>query len=155
MSTNMEKNDDQYFMQLAIAEARKGKAEGELPFANVIVRNNEVIATNHCQEGRLKDVTTHSELLTVSDACRQLKTNNLSDCTIYCTNEPCLMCASAIFQAKIGKLVIGADRSDIAHIARPRKLKVEDLINDLGYKAEVVSGVLREEVIALFKDIKK
>lgn len=148
------KSDAEY-MALAIEEAVRAKEEGELPFGNVIVQNGAVIARGHVQERALKTVLAHSELQAIDRACKLLGKTNLSNCTIYCSNEPCLMCSAAIFQAKIPRVVIGASRSDLPHILRPRKFRIDDLAQDSGYKVEIVRGVLKEQIIALFADIQK
>jgi len=147
--------DDEKYMEIAIEEANKAKAEGEWPIGNVIVRNDEVIARNHVREKHEKTVLAHSELHTVNDACKILGTTNLSDCTIYCTNEPCLMCAAAIMQAKIPRIVIGLARTDLPHLLRERKFRIEHLAEDAGYGPAIVRGVLKEKILRLFADIKK
>ena len=148
-------NSDEYYMQAAIDEAKKAKTNGEWPFGAVVVYKEKIIARNRRSESRDKTVIAHAELQAVNDACKQLGTIDLTDCSIYCSNEPCLMCASAIFQAHISKIVIGASRSDFPHLLRPRKLHIEDLAQDLSYTPEIVRGVLKKSVVALFTDIRK
>ncbi len=65
------------------------------------------------------------------------------------------MCASAIFQAKIPKVVTGVSRSDMPNLLRERKLKIENLVDDAGYPIEIIKGVLKDEILELFSDIKK
>ncbi len=148
-------NTDAHYMHLALEQGKEAKLSGEWPFGAVIVCGDKVIAQNHCTEGAAKNVLAHAELQAVNDACKVLGRNKFDDCVIYCTNEPCLMCASAIIQAKIPKVVIGACRIDMPHLLRERKLKIEDLADDAGYPIEIVKGVLKGEVIQLFSDIKK
>lgn len=142
-------------MEMAIAQAEEAKMDGEWPFGAAIVRDGEVIAQNRCREAKEKTVLAHAELHSVNDACKALSTNNLSDCVIYCSNEPCLMCAAAIFQAKIPRVVIGASRSDLPELLRERQFRIEHLAEDSGFNPEIVRGVLKDKVIALFADIKK
>ncbi|NND64367.1 MAG: nucleoside deaminase, partial [Gammaproteobacteria bacterium] len=123
--------NDEVHMNAALAQAKQAKTAGELPFGAVVVCDGKVIAQNRCRESHEKTVAAHAELQAVNDACRALKTTDLKDCTIYCTNEPCLMCASAIFQANVKRIVIGALRDDFPDILRPRKLRIEDLASDL------------------------
>jgi tRNA(adenine34) deaminase len=146
---------DEQYMELAIEQGKEAKADGEWPFGAVIVQDGEVVAKNRRREAKLKTVLGHAELLAVDDACKALGRTNLSDCTIYTTNEPCLMCAAAIFQAKIPRIVIGASRADIRHLVRERNFHIENLAEDSGYKPEMVRGVLRDEVLALFADVHK
>lgn len=147
--------NDQDFMELAIEQARLAKEHGEWPFGSVIVYDGKVVASNRRSETADRNVISHAELKTVSDACQALGRNNLSDCTIYTTNEPCLMCASAIFQAKIPRVVISLSRSDLPHLLRERKLRIEDVAEDSGYQIEIKKHVLKEKTLELFKDIKK
>ncbi len=148
------KSDDLY-MALAIQEATQAKQNGEWPFGAVIVSGGKIISRNRCREAAEKTVLAHAELHAVNDACKSLGRNNLNDCTIYCTNEPCLMCAAAIFQAKIPRIVIGASRSDLPHLLRERQFRIEHLAEDSGYNPEIVRGVLKEKVIDLFADVRK
>lgn len=143
---------DEEYMRLAIAEAKQAEAAGEWPFGTVIVSGDRVVAANRVSEKEDRNVLSHSELKTVGDACRTLGRNKLDDCVIYCTAEPCLMCASAIFQAKIPRVVFGASREDLARLLRKRQLSIDDLAADAGYPVEIVRGISRDEVLALFSD---
>ena len=147
-------NDERY-MELALRQAGEAKQNGEWPFGAVVVQGDTVVAQNRCRETSEKTVLAHAEMHAINDACISLGRTNLSDCVIYCTNEPCLMCASAIFQAKIPRVVIGACRTDLPHLLRPRQLRIEDLAVDAGFKTELVRGVLKEKVIALFEGLKR
>ena len=121
----MQVKKDQDFMLLAIEQAKKAKETGDLPFGAVVVYKNNVIGSGKAEDKSTADVTAHAELNALREACRKLKTDNLEDCIIYCTNEPCVMCAAGIFQAGILRVVIGASRADLSHILRPRKLSIE------------------------------
>lgn len=146
---------DREYMKLAVEQAKQAKKESEWPFGAVIVCDNQVIAQNRVSEKMDRNVLSHAELKTVGDACKALGRNNLSDCVIYCSNEPCLMCAAAIFQAKIPKVVIGASRSDLPRLLRKRRLDIKNIAEDSGYHIEIVHGICREDVLKLFEDIKK
>ncbi len=148
-------DNDEQFIKVAIDEAKMAKVTGEWPFGAVIVRNGEIIARAACTETGTKNVLGHAELQALNTACLAVASNNLSDCAIYGTNEPCLMCASAIFQAKIPKITFALSRSDLPHLLRERKLRIEDLAADAGYNPQITKGVLKEEVLELFADIKK
>jgi tRNA(adenine34) deaminase len=143
------------FMRLAIEQAEIGKAEGELPFGAVVVRKEAAITKGHSREKKEKTVLAHAELSAIDLACKGLQTTDLSDCVIYCTNEPCLMCAAAIMQAKIKTIIIGASRHDLPNLLRKRKYRIEDLAEDSGYNPLIVHGVMRQEVLRLFEDVKK
>jgi tRNA(Arg) A34 adenosine deaminase TadA len=146
---------DEHFMNLALDQAKLAKQNREWPFGAVIVKDGKVIAQNRRAETAEKNVLAHAELQAVNDACRALGSNNLSDCVIYTSNEPCLMCAAAIFQAKIPRVVIALSREDLPHLLRERKLRIEDVAADSGYKIEIIRGVSKDKAMELFNDIKK
>jgi tRNA(adenine34) deaminase len=146
---------DQKFMQLAIAEAKRAKREGDLPFGAVVICDGEVVGKGRAQDNITQDVAAHAELQAVREACKTLSSKELVNCVIYCTNEPCIMCAAAIFQASIPKVIIGASREDIPHILRSRKLRIDDLAEDSGHKIELIRGVLRNDVLELFEGVKR
>ena len=142
-------------MEEAIKEAVKAKDKGDLPFGAVVVCDGKIIARNHSQETSRSDVTAHAELQAVHEASKFLGRINLSDCVIYCSNEPCIMCAAALFQAKIEQVVIGALRDDLPHVLRTRKLRIDDLAHDSGYSVSLTKGILKERVIKLFDGIER
>ena len=143
---------DELYMQDALALAKQAKQDEELPFGAVVVYENHIVGQGRCQERKLSTVLAHAEAEAVNEACKTLETTKLSDCIIYCTNEPCVMCAAAIFQAKIPRVVIGASRKDIK-ILRARNIEIDALARDSGYAIEIVRGVLKDKVIGLFKAI--
>lgn len=147
--------NDNEFMKAALAEAKLAKAAGDLPFGAVVVKNNEIVGRGRAENNTAGDVTDHAELLAVRMACKSLGTNNLKDCVIYCTNEPCFMCAAGIFQANIPKVIIGVPRADLPDLLRPRKLGIDHLAQDSSYSIEIIRGVLKDEILPLFADIKK
>jgi tRNA(adenine34) deaminase len=100
--------DDNYFMQLALKEARLAADEGEVPVGAVVVCNSRVIARAHNQTERLIDPTAHAEMLAITSAANMLGAKYLPECTLYVTVEPCVMCAGAIAWAQVGTLVYGA-----------------------------------------------
>ncbi len=143
------------YIRAAIEEAKLAKAAGEWPFGAVIVRDGQIIARAACTETRTKNVLGHAELQAINSACLALARNDLRDCAIYGTNEPCFMCASAIFQAKIPKVTFALARTDLPHLLRERKLRIEDLAKDAGYQVQITKGILKDEVLELFADVKK
>ncbi len=146
---------DQDFMRLAIAEAKTAKSAGDLPFGSVVVFNGEVVGKGRAENNTKGDVTDHAELLAIREACRNLKTNDLKDCIIYCTNQPCNMCAAGIFQANIPKVVMALTREDLPWLLRPRKIGIKDLAADSSYPIEIEKGLLKEETLELFESLKK
>ena len=100
--------DDAYFMRQALQEARLAAEEGEVPVGAVVVCQGKIIARAHNRTERLHDVTAHAEMLAITAATGALGAKYLTDCTLYVTVEPCVMCAGAIGWAQIGTIVYGA-----------------------------------------------
>lgn len=147
--------NEEFFMHEALIEGKNAKAHSDLPFGAVIVRDGTIIGRGKAENNTTGDVTSHAEVNALKQACNELGKNDLKDCTIYCTNEPCNMCASAIFQANIGQVVIGLSRSDLPNILRPRNITITDLANDSGFPITIKKGILKDEILALFESIKK
>ena len=144
---------DENLMNQAIKEAKIAKSMGELPFGAIIVCKGEIIGRGHAET--TKDPTFHAELLAIQKACLTLNKNNLNDCTIYCTNEPCAMCSSAIFQSYISRVVIGASRVDLPNFFEPGKVTIENLAQGCKNKIEIIRGILKDKIIPLFEDVVK
>ena len=99
---------DSQFMELALQQARLAPLVGEVPIGAVLVSDNQVIASAHNYREISQDPTAHAEILIIRKAAEQLKTWRLTNTTLYVTLEPCPMCAGAIVQARIARLVFGA-----------------------------------------------
>lgn len=140
-------NPDQYYMQMALCEARTAYDEGEIPVGAVVVSHDRVLARSHNHTERLHDVTAHAEMLALTAAAEALGAKYLTECTLYVTLEPCIMCAGALGWSQIGRIVYGA--SD-------EKRGYSKLVgNILHPKTEVVQGVMKEECEKLLKDFFK
>jgi len=100
--------DHEYFMGLALKEARNAADKDEVPVGAVIVIANKIISRGHNQVELLKDSTAHAEILALTSAFEHLGTKYLPDATIFVTVEPCLMCSGALYWSKIGTVVYGA-----------------------------------------------
>ena len=100
--------NDEYFMKQALVEARAAASEGEVPVGAVIVCNNQIIARAHNQTECLNDVTAHAEMLAITAAAGVLGAKYLTNCSLYVTVEPCIMCAGAIGWAQLSTIVYGA-----------------------------------------------
>ena len=101
--------DDTYFMKQALLEAQKAADRDEVPVGAVVVCNGRIIARAHNLTEVLNDVTAHAEMQAITAAANVLGGKYLTDCTLYVTVEPCVMCAGAIAWAQIGRLVFGAE----------------------------------------------
>lgn len=100
---------DDYFMGIALGLAEEAAEDGEIPVGAVVVCRNRIIGKARNQTEQLNDVTAHAELLAITAATQYLGSKYLTDCTLYVTLEPCVMCAGALFWARVGRLVVGAD----------------------------------------------
>ena len=100
---------DEQFMRLAIEEARIADRLGEVPVGAVVVKDGEVIARGHNLRERSQDPSAHAELIAIRKAAARLGSYRLIDCTVYVTLEPCPMCAGALVNARVGRVVWGCD----------------------------------------------
>ena len=129
------------FMKIALQEAQKAYSKNEVPVGAVIVKDNIVIAKAHNLRECKKDPLAHAEILAIQKACKKLKTWRLDNCTMYITLEPCLMCAGAINQSRIKKVIIG--------VMDHRNGVVGSITNvfDLGFthKVEYETGICSDE----------
>lgn len=135
--------DDIRYMKMALAEAEQAYAEGEVPVGAVVVCKGRVIARAHNLTETLTDVTAHAEMQAVTAAANYLGGKYLSECVLYVTVEPCVMCAGALGWAQLGRLVYGA-----ADEKRGYRRYAPQALHP---KAEVVEGVMAEECAELMK----
>jgi tRNA(adenine34) deaminase len=143
-------NDDEYYMQQALKEARQAYEEDEVPIGAVIVMNNRVIARGHNQTERLTDCTAHAEIIALTSAFNHLGSKYLPEATLYVTVEPCLMCAGALYWSKIGRVVFGAEDDKNGY----RRGAPEAAIANWPFhpKTQLTGGILREECATLMQD---
>ena len=132
------------FMKEAILEAEKAAAIGEVPIGAVIVRNGEIIARAHNERETKKDATRHAEVIAIERACAALHGWRLIGCDLYVTLEPCPMCAGAIVNSRIVRVIYGA--SDLRAGAFGSVLDLNSY--PLNHKPEIIKGVLAEECLA-------
>lgn len=137
----MELFTDEYFMREALKEAKKALAIGEVPVGAVVVCKNKIIARAHNQTEKLTDATAHAEMLATTAAANYLGSKYLSECTLYVTLEPCVMCAGALHWVQLQKLVYGA-----SDIQRGYTLIQSPVLHP---RTEVVKGVKAEEAKSL------
>ena len=142
---------DVEYMREAIAEARKAAEIGEVPVGAVIVRGSEIIARAHNERETGKDATRHAEVIAIEKACRALGGWRLIGCDMYVTLEPCPMCAGAIVNARVVRVVYGA--RDLRAGAFGSVLDLNEY--PLNHKPEIVGGVLEDECLAPIRDFFK
>ena len=136
--------DDTFYMKQALQEARKAFERGEVPVGAVVVCRDRVIARSHNLTEALNDVTAYAEMQAITAAADYLGAKYLSDCTIYVTVEPCVMCAGAIAWSQMGRLVFGA--------ADEKRGYQRFAPNALHPKTVVVQGLMADECAGLMKD---
>ena len=143
MTSEEQQRMDEQMMRLALKEAERAYEEGEVPVGAVVVCEGRVIARAHNQTERLGDVTAHAEMLAITSATNLLGGKYLTNCTLYVSVEPCVMCAGALGWAQVGRVVYGAtDEKRGYHLFAPQAMHV---------RTEVVAGVLEEECAELMK----
>lgn len=147
---------DEYYMMMALREAKKAYEAEEVPVGALIVQNEKILARGYNQVERLNDPTAHAEILALTSAFNFLGSKYLPEATIYVTVEPCLMCAGAMYWSKIGRIVYGAEDDKNGY----RKFcKCPPSVEGISLapwpfhpKTELVKGVLTDECAALMKD---
>lgn len=146
--------DDTKYMQLALAEARKAAALGEIPIGAVLVdiAGGDVIAAAHNMRETWNDATAHAEIIVIREACARLNRWRLSGCALYVTVEPCPMCSGAIVNSRVDRVVYGCPDSKAGG--------AESIFNiitnpNLNHCAEVVSGVCELECAEVMKNFFK
>ena len=140
---------DEYFMMLALKEAKRAFEEDEVPVGAIVVLNEKLIARGHNMVEKLNDPTAHAEMIALTSAFNNLGGKYLPEATLYITVEPCLMCAGALYWSKIGKIVYGADDEKNGY------KKTAGTNWPFHPKTELIRGVSKEECSQLMKDFFK
>ena len=144
-------NDEKY-MREAIRQARKAAASGDVPIGCVIVKDDKIIARGYNKRNARKTTLAHAELIAIEKASKKVGDWRLEDCTMYITLEPCQMCAGAIVQARISKVVVGAMNKKAGCAGSILNLFNVDAFN---HQVEFKSGVLEEECSKMLSDFFK
>lgn len=144
-----QKKLDKRFMKAALTQARKALEKGEVPIGCVIVYEGRIIGRGYNRRNTDRSTLSHAEINAIRKASRVIGDWRLEGCTLYCTLEPCQMCAGAIVQARIDRVVIGA--------LSPKAGCAGTLLNilqnpDFNHQAAVTDGVMFEECSALLKE---
>ena len=140
-------DEDISFMREAMALAKMAEEIDEVPVGALIVRNGEIIAKAYNTRETSKCATHHAEILAIEEACHSLGGWRLPGCTLYVTMEPCCMCAGAIINARIPRVVYGAP--DLRFGAFGSLINLADI--PLNHKPEIVGGVLGEENVEILR----
>lgn len=147
---------DEKYMREAIKQAKKAAAIGDVPIGCVIVYEDKIIARAYNKRNKNKTTLAHAELLAIAKASKKLGDWRLEDCTMYITLEPCQMCAGAIVQARIPRVVIGS-RNPKAGCAGSVLNLLQ--VKEFNHQVELTEGVLQEECSVMlsefFKELRK
>lgn len=143
---------DEKFMKEAIKQAKKAEAIDEVPIGCVIVHEGKIIARGYNKRNTMKTTLAHAELLAIRKACKKLGDWRVENCTMYITLEPCQMCAGAIVQARIPRVVIGAMNKK-AGCAGSILNMLE--MKEFNHQVQVTRGVLEEECSRMMRDFFK
>ena len=149
-------NIDEKFMKEAIRQAKKAALAGDVPIGCVIVKDDKIIARGYNKRNAKKTTLAHAELLAIEKASKKLGDWRLEECTMYITLEPCQMCAGAIVQARIPKVIVGAMNQKAGCAGSVLNLFQIPAFN---HQVEFEHGVLEEECSAMlsnfFRELRK
>jgi tRNA(adenine34) deaminase len=140
---------DEQWMRQALAAAREAQANGEVPIGTCIVSENQLIAVSGNRTRTDCDPTAHAEIVALREAARKLGNYRLTGIDVYSTIEPCAMCAGALIQARINRLIYGAPDERAGAVRSRFRICETDFLN---HRIEVRAGVLEEECKALMQD---
>lgn len=152
----MQYNDDEKYMSMAIKEARKAYNKDEVPVGAVIVKDGKIIAKGYNIKESKQDTTKHAEIIAIQKASKNLKTWRLSGCTMYVTLEPCTMCAGALIQSRLDRVVIGTMDEKTGACG-----SILNVLKDykFNHTVELTTGVLEQECKDIlqnfFKELRK
>jgi tRNA(adenine34) deaminase len=146
---------DERFLRMALREAEKSAAEGEVPIGCVIVKDGRVVGRGYNRMESLRDPTAHAEILAIGAACQALENWRLDGCTLYVTLEPCPMCAGAILNGRVARVVYGARDKRLGALGSTFDILGDNPIN----RVVAVEGPAMEEeclemLKAFFRDLR-
>ncbi len=141
--------DDIKYMKMALAEARKAYQRAEVPIGAVVICNDQVVGRGFNLREQTQDPTSHAEMIALREAAENEASWRLEDCQLYVTLEPCPMCAGAILQSRIKRLVYGASDPKAGAVRSLYQLLDDDRFN---HQVEVEAGVMEAESAQLLKD---
>ncbi len=139
---------DIQFMRLALEEAESAFNKGEVPVGAVLVKNGSIISKAHNCKEKINDPIGHAEILAIKLGAHKLKAWRLTDATLYVTKEPCIMCAGAMLNARLGRLVFGCKDEKGGAVISLYSVLFDKRLN---HQVEVIAGVLKEECAEILK----
>lgn len=142
-------DNDKKYMQIALAEAGKAYQQAEVPIGAVVVCNGRVVGRGFNRREQTQDPTSHAEMIALREAASEEGSWRLEECELYVTLEPCPMCAGAILQSRLKRLVFAARDPKAGAVESLYQLLDDDRFN---HQVEVVGGILEEEAAQLLKE---
>ena len=142
----------QVLMRRAIQLSVENVQRGGGPFGAVIVKDGKVVGEGFNRVTASNDPTAHAEVVAIREACRHLKTFTLAGCEIYTSCEPCPMCLSAIYWARLDRIWFANTKLDAAEIQFDDHFIYDELAKDAAHRAIPMQGMLRDEALAAFRD---
>lgn len=146
------KNMNEIYMEEALKEAKKAYQNDDVPVGVIIVKDGQIIARGHNKKEKNNIATEHAEIIAINKACKKINNWRLNDCIMYVTLEPCLMCAGAIIQSRIKKVIYGASNENYGYVESIDHIFFN---NKLGYRIEVEKGILKEKSVQLLQSFFK
>lgn len=143
---------NEHYLKLAIKEAKKSLLTDDVPVGAIIVKNNEIISKGHNMKEKYQSATRHAEIIAIEKACKKLNTWHLDDCTLYVTMEPCLMCAGALIQSRIKKIVYGLPNEKFGYVD-----SIDNILNNKknNHIVEIEKNILQDEIKQLVQSFFK
>ena len=140
---------DEYYMQLALQQAREAADKDEVPIGALIVEGDRIIGRAHNQVELLNDATAHAEMLALTQASSARGDWRLNDCTLYVTKEPCPMCAGAIMLSRVSRVVFGVDDP-----IRGGAVSLFNILDnpDLNHTCKITRGIMEGDCRAILQD---
>ena len=145
---DFDSNSDARFLQAALAEASKSAEKGEVPIGCVIVKDGRIIGRGHNQIEGLRDPTAHAEILAIGAACQALENWRLDGCVLYVTLEPCPMCAGAILNGRVSRVVYGARDKRLGALGSTYSILEDNPINRV---VQIEGPAMEEECLGMLR----
>ena len=147
----MEEMDEKKYMKMAISEAKRALKKGEVPIGAIIIKDGKVISKGHNERETKANSLCHAEIIAINKACKKLKNFRLEDCIMYVTLEPCCMCAGAIVQSRIKKVIFGAKDEKYGAVCSIGE--IFDLKSN--HRVEYEQGIMSDECSIIIKNFFK
>jgi tRNA(adenine34) deaminase len=149
MTAADERETDAHWMRQALAAAHEARGRGEVPVGTCIVKGDEMLAVAGNRTRTDQDPTAHAEVVALREAARRVSNYRITDAVVYSTIEPCVMCAGALIQARVRRLVYGARDERAGAVESRFKVCDTDFLN---HRIELTAGVLEEECSQVMQD---